>query len=60
MKTSVVKKARSAPGKENSSQAWPEAREIRTSDDQPIKPLEPLDNTQREIPKVGTADAPGG
>ena len=27
---------------------------------QPIKPLEPLANTQPEIPKVGTTDAPGG
>jgi hypothetical protein len=26
----------------------------------PIKPLEPLDSTQPEIPKVGTTDAPGG
>ena len=30
------------------------------SEHEPIKPLEPLDNTQPEIPKVGTADAPGG
>jgi hypothetical protein len=26
----------------------------------PIKPLEPLENTQPEVPKVGTTDAPGG
>ena len=30
------------------------------SDNQPIKPLEPIDNTQRETPKVGTTEAPGG
>jgi hypothetical protein len=30
------------------------------SEQGPIKPLEPIDNTQPEIPKVGTTDAPGG
>jgi hypothetical protein len=30
------------------------------ADQAPIKPVEPLDNTQSEIPKVGSADAPGG
>jgi hypothetical protein len=29
-------------------------------EDQPTKPLEPTGNTQPEIPKVGTQDAPGG
>jgi hypothetical protein len=29
-------------------------------DQAPIKPLEPLGDTQPEVPKVGTTDAPGG
>jgi hypothetical protein len=29
-------------------------------DQAPIKPIEPLGDTQPEVPKVGTTDAPGG
>ena len=35
-------------------------RRLRDGDEAPIKPIEPLEQTQPEIPKVGTADAPGG
>jgi hypothetical protein len=34
--------------------------EVQGAELAPIKPLEPLDNKQPEIPKVGTTDAPGG
>jgi hypothetical protein len=34
--------------------------QAKRAEPKPIKPLEPLDNTQPEIPKVGTTDAPGG
>lgn len=38
------------------------ARRTRTagSDDAPIRPIEPLEQTQPEVPKIGTTDAPGG
>jgi hypothetical protein len=35
-------------------------REGKAAEPQPIVPLVPIDNTQPEVPKVGTTDAPGG
>jgi hypothetical protein len=35
-------------------------REREAPEPAPIQPLEPLDETQPEVPKVGTHDAPGG
>jgi hypothetical protein len=35
-------------------------REGASSEETPIKPIEPLEQTQSEVPKVGTTDAPGG
>ncbi len=57
MKTNVYTPAQQIEKKQGP--ALP-SHEKGSGDQLPTKPIEPVDNSQPEIPKVGTTDAPGG